>query len=109
MGLEGGEPGPAPRRVRSFVRREGRVTRGQRRALERLGERYLLPDDGGRIDAEELFGRRAPLIIEIGCGNGDNLLARAAACPVAQSFASRIWPGGSCQCIAKRALGSFEM
>lgn len=81
MGLEGGEPGPAPRRVRSFVRREGRVTRGQRRALERLGERYLLPDDGGRIDAEALFGRRAPLIIEIGCGNGDNLLARAAACP----------------------------
>lgn len=80
MGLEGGQPGPTPRRVRSFVRREGRVTRGQRRALEGLSERYLLPDDVGLVEAEVLFGRTAPLIIEVGCGNGDNLLARAAAC-----------------------------
>ena len=81
MGHQGGERGPAPRRVRSFVRRDGRVTHGQRRALERLGERYLVSAGPGLLDADALFGRRAPFIIEVGCGNGDNLLAQAAARP----------------------------
>ena len=67
--------------VRSFVRREGRMTDGQKAALERLSARYSLDDIEGRIDFDAAFGRRAPLSFEIGFGAGDAMLARAQARP----------------------------
>lgn len=73
----------ARRPVRSYVRREGRMTPAQRRALEQLGARYLVsaPEGASRLSPPALFGRSAPLSIEIGFGNGDNLLARCQAEP----------------------------
>lgn len=78
-------PTPAPeaeraRRVRSFVRREGRLTRAQARALEELWPRYGLElDAASALDA--VFGRRASRTLEIGFGNGESLSALAAAHP----------------------------
>lgn len=69
----------AHRPIRSFVRREGRMTPGQQRAFDQYGERYLLQQPASAIDAATLFDSPAPLTIEIGFGNGDNLLSRAAA------------------------------
>jgi tRNA (guanine-N7-)-methyltransferase len=63
------------RPIRSFVRREGRMTGGQKAALDQLLPRYGL-DPSQPLDAEAVFGRRAPLVLEIGFGVGDNLLAR---------------------------------
>jgi len=63
------------------VRREGRFTGAQRRAVERLLPAYGVPDGTGPIDAGSLFGRHAPLHLEIGFGNGDALAAMAAAHP----------------------------
>lgn len=68
------------RHIRSFVRREGRMTGAQRRALDELGPRYGAPGDGV-LDFAALFGRRAPVLLEIGFGNGEALLAMAAARP----------------------------
>jgi tRNA (guanine-N7-)-methyltransferase len=69
------------RRVRSFVRREGRLTTGQARALEELWPRYGvdMPAKGQWLDFHALFGRTAPLTVEIGFGNGDSLASMAAA------------------------------
>lgn len=72
---------PHLRRIRSFVRREGRMTDGQKEALERLSARYSLDPLTGTIDFDAAFGRRAPLSFEIGFGAGDALLARSAARP----------------------------
>lgn len=69
------------RRVRSFVLREGRLTPGQKRALEEMLPRYGLPDPPERIDPSAVFGRRAPLTVEVGFGNGDVLAHLAAAHP----------------------------
>jgi tRNA (guanine-N7-)-methyltransferase len=69
------------RRLRSYVRREGRMTDGQKAALERLWPRYGIESPTQAFDPEALFGRRAPLVFEIGFGNGDHLLARAMAEP----------------------------
>jgi tRNA (guanine-N7-)-methyltransferase len=69
------------RAVRSFVRRAGRQTPAQQRALIELWPRYGLPGETGLIDFAVLFGRRAPITIEIGFGNGDHLAARALAEP----------------------------
>ena len=72
---------PHLRRIRSFVRREGRMTDGQKEALERLSLRYSLDPLEGPIDFAAAFGRAAPLSFEIGFGAGDALLARAEARP----------------------------
>jgi tRNA (guanine-N7-)-methyltransferase len=71
-----------PRTVRSYVLREGRITPAQRAALERLWPRYgLEPPPGAVLDIPAVFGRRAPLVVEIGFGSGSQLLAAAQARP----------------------------
>jgi tRNA (guanine-N7-)-methyltransferase len=70
--------------VRSFVRREGRMTVAQKRALEELWPRFGVEAPAHRGHGpllRELFGRQAPVVMEIGFGNGEHLLARAQAEP----------------------------
>ncbi len=70
-------------RICSFVRREGRLTRGQQRALDTLWERYGVDPSPGLLELDALFGRQAPHILEIGFGNGESLVAMAQAQPEA--------------------------
>lgn len=65
------------RRVRSFVRREGRVTKGQQRALAELLPQYGIRLEQGVLDLDVLFGRQARRILEIGFGNGTSLAEMA--------------------------------
>lgn len=69
------------RRIRSFVRREGRLTAAQRRALEQYWPRWGIDFDPQPLDFEQRFGRVADTILEIGFGNGDTLAALAALQP----------------------------
>jgi tRNA (guanine-N7-)-methyltransferase len=67
------------RRVRSFVRRPGRLTPAQQRALQHdLPSRSLSP---ALDDARMSFDTDAPLIVEIGFGNGEALALMAASEP----------------------------
>ena len=61
------------RPVRSFVRREGRLTSGQQRALERLYPRYGITTGNASLDLAAAFGRDAPVILDVGFGDGDAL------------------------------------
>jgi tRNA (guanine-N7-)-methyltransferase len=65
------------RRIRSFVRREGRLTPGQQRALQTLWPKYGLSTEH-RLKPAELFGRSAAVTLEIGFGNGASLADMAA-------------------------------
>ncbi|AOK29004.1 tRNA (guanine-N7)-methyltransferase [Burkholderia singularis] len=58
------------RRIRSFVTRAGRVSTGQRRALDELGPRFVVPYANAQPDWDAIFGRRAPRVLEIGFGMG---------------------------------------
>jgi tRNA (guanine-N7-)-methyltransferase len=69
------------RTVRSFVRRAGRMTDAQQRALLELGPRYGVPAGDEPLELATLFGRSAACTLEIGFGNGDHLAARAMAEP----------------------------
>jgi len=62
------------RPIRSFVRRSGRLTRAQARALETLWPRWGLSWQGELLDLAAVFGRTAPRILEIGFGTGDALI-----------------------------------
>jgi tRNA (guanine-N7-)-methyltransferase len=65
-----GEPA-RPRGIRSFVLRTGRTTAGQARALETLGPRYRVPFQDAPLDFPTVFGREAPVVLEIGFGMGE--------------------------------------
>ena len=75
-----GNPGlQAQLNQRTYIRRRGRMTKGQRRALAELGDRYLANPEPG--DWPAAFGRAAPLGVEIGFGMGHALLDWAARRP----------------------------
>lgn len=57
------------------------MTEAQRRALEQLWPRYGVALTEAPLDLAALFGRRSPVILDIGFGNGDALVASAAASP----------------------------
>ena len=69
------------RGIRSFVRRESRITPAQTRALIHLWPRYGVVNGVTPLDWLTVFGRSAPVILEIGFGNGETLAAIAAAHP----------------------------
>jgi tRNA (guanine-N7-)-methyltransferase len=62
---------PTEHRIRSFVTRAGRLSTAQARALEELGPQYLIEYRKETLDLEQAFGRKAPVILEIGFGMGD--------------------------------------
>ena len=59
------------RPVRSFVLRGGRVTDGQKRALDELWPKYGVPEGDAPLKFEDVFGNGCPVIVEIGFGNGE--------------------------------------
>lgn len=65
------------RSIRSFVKRTGRITPSQQRALHDLWPRFGLDQDDARLDLNSLFGRETDHVLEIGFGNGDTLVAAA--------------------------------
>jgi tRNA (guanine-N7-)-methyltransferase len=70
-----------PRSIRSFVTRAGRITPAQQRALVELWPKYGIEFTPAPLDIHAHFGRDAPRTLEIGFGNGENLLALAVAHP----------------------------
>lgn len=72
---------PTEHRIRSFVTRAGRVSSGQARALELLGPQFCVPYQKAELDIESTFGRKAPLILEIGFGMGETSATISAGMP----------------------------
>jgi len=70
-----------PRKVRSFVRRPGRITIGQQRALKDLMPRWGVPFTDVGVDLDQIFARQRPRILDIGFGDGEALLTAAARFP----------------------------
>lgn len=75
------ESSKAFRPIRSFVRRAGRITPAQERALKELWPRYGIEPAAAPLDFAAIFGRRAPVVLEIGFGNGAALALLASAHP----------------------------
>ena len=92
------------RTLRSFVRREGRMTDGQRKALEtRLAAREW---PAGAVEPSHVTRRHAPLSLEIGAGDGENVLALAAARPDEDFIACEVHgPGVGHLLLRAEALG----
>ena len=89
------------RKVRSFVRREGRITIGQQRALDEHWKDYGIDLTEERLDFDQVFSRHATRNLEIGFGNGEAILAMACAHPNEDFFGLEVFTAGAGQVIAK--------
>lgn len=88
----------------SFVRRSGRMSDAQERAWAELAPRYVLEVQrdaaatsilpGTGIDPASVFGRRAPLVVEIGSGQGHAIVHAAAAHPDTDFLAVEVFRAG---------------
>jgi tRNA (guanine-N7-)-methyltransferase len=76
--------------IRSYVLRQSRTTPAQRRALEELFPKYGIPFAAGLIDPQQIFGRRAPLVLEIGSGMGETTIEIARSQPATDFIAIEV-------------------
>ena len=65
------------RSIRNFVRRSGRMTVGQERALSDHWPSFGIEYSEKLLDLDDLFGRSADRVLEIGFGNGESLVKEA--------------------------------
>ena len=64
---------PEHRRIRSFVLRQGRLTKGQERALQTEWPKFGVDYAENRLDLNQVFGRSdSKKILEIGFGMGES-------------------------------------
>ncbi|HBZ17331.1 tRNA (guanosine(46)-N7)-methyltransferase TrmB [Pantoea sp. NPDC088449] len=99
------ENGRPLRRIRSFVRRQGRLTKGQQLALDNLWPEMGVEFQPEPLDLVTLFGRDAPVVLEIGFGMGASLVTMAQNNPHQNFLGLEVHaPGvGACLASAKEA------
>jgi len=82
------------RHIRSFVMRRGHISVAQERALDELFPHYELAYEKTPLNAQKLFGRKAPLVLEIGCGMGETTAAIAKAHPEIDFLGCEVFAAG---------------
>jgi tRNA (guanine-N7-)-methyltransferase len=100
------------RAVRSYVLRQGRVTAAQERALEGLAPVYGIEYRGAQLDPREIFGRTAPLVLEIGSGMGETTASIAKERPDTDFIAVEVHApgvGSLLKLIDKEQLGNLRV
>jgi tRNA (guanine-N7-)-methyltransferase len=104
---------PSPHRaIRSYVLRQGRVSNAQRRAHEALLPQFGVPYSPAILDLEQVYGRAAPRILEIGFGMGETTAEIAAAHPENDYLALEVHTpgvGSLLKLIAERGLANVRI
>ena len=89
------------RTIRSFVRRTGRLTPSQAKALTELWPTYGLEYANTPLDFAALFERNAPRVLEIGFGNGETLVQQAIENPDCDFIGIEVHEPGAGHCLLK--------
>jgi tRNA (guanine-N7-)-methyltransferase len=89
------------RSVRSFVRRTGRTTAAQQRALELFWPRFGIDFSTAVLNLEEVFDRKGDRVLEIGFGNGEALIDQAAQNPALDYLGIEVHDPGIGHCLLK--------
>ncbi|GAB2620478.1 tRNA (guanosine(46)-N7)-methyltransferase TrmB [Nocardioides ginkgobilobae] len=105
------EDGRRMREVLSYSRRGSRFTPRQQEAWDAHAEAWVVPDeaiDRPGFDLAEVFGRSAPLVVEIGCGVGEATGVLAAARPDCNVLALEVWLPGVAASLAEVAAAGAQ-
>lgn len=87
------------RTVRSFIRRTGRMTAGQKRALQEFWPQYGVDNGDTVLNLDALFGRTNDKVFEIGFGNGESLVQLAVENPELDFFGAEVHEPGVGHCL----------
>lgn len=94
------------RTIRSFVRRAGRLTTSQQRALDELWPQYGIEFTPQLLELETILERTAPVVLEIGFGNGESLVQLASDDPSTDFLGIEVHDPGVGHCLlAAREAG----
>lgn len=94
------EDGKYMRKIRSFVRREGRLTPRQAHAIESLWQRMGIDYSEQPIDLTAQFGRDAKRVLEVGFGMGASLVEMAQVAPETDFLGIEVHRPGVGACLA---------
>lgn len=94
----------------TYRRRGSRLTPSQADAWARNAGAWHIPDvvAGGPFDAAAWFGRRAPLVVEIGSGVGETVVAVAATRPEVSLLAFEVWRPGVAETLRRVERAGVE-
>jgi tRNA (guanine-N7-)-methyltransferase len=98
--------------IRSFVLRQGRVSKAQRRYHDEMMGRVGIPYAPSPLDFDAVFGRRAPRVLEIGFGMGETSAAIAEANPQNDYLGVEVHTpgvGSLCKLIAGKGLANLRI
>ena len=88
------------RQIRSFVRREGRATPAQKLAMQALWPKFGFTANA-ELDFASLFGRVAPVVLEIGFGDGEALVDAAIHQPDCDFVGAEVYTPGVGHCLLR--------
>jgi len=94
--------------IRSYELRQGRLTSGQRRALDEHWDSFGVKLAAGPLDLDEIFGRRAPRVLDIGSGMGETTALIAARHPENDYLALEVHLPGVGALIRQAAAGGLR-
>lgn len=112
---------PEPRylaRVKSFTRRSRDLPENLQRTMDGHADRFVVAVDRGdspttvdpqfRFDSDVIFGRSAPLIVEIGSGGGEQIVAAAAADPASNYLSLEVWQPGIAKMVSRAVAAGID-
>jgi tRNA (guanine-N7-)-methyltransferase len=88
------------RTIKSFVKREGRLTKGQQASLDAHWPTMGLEHKNGLINPAELFNNDGKLILEIGFGMGASLVEMAKNAPESNFIGIEVHTPGVGACLS---------
>lgn len=102
------ENGRPMRRIRSFVRRQGRLTKGQQHALDNYWPVMGVEYQPEPVDLVSLFGRESPVVLEIGFGMGASLVTMAQNNPAQDFLGIEVHSPGVGACLSSAQEAGVE-
>ena len=94
-------------KVKSYVKREGRLTKAQQRAIDEFWPTMGIDYQNAPLNLTEVFGRSAPVVLEIGFGMGKSLVEMAAASPDKDFIGIEVHRPGVGACLAEAGAQSL--
>lgn len=99
---------PTKRSVRSYVLRTGRQTESQKRAFDQHWQTYGLEVQDGELDTGAAFQNTQPVVLEVGFGMGESLLAMAKEAPATNFIGVEVHTPGVGRLMNLLALDQVE-